>query len=197
MAAVVPFAKLPDKAALQHVNHVFVALQQRRQLADMLQRRLRRRPCQRRRQLIRKTQQQFHASRANFREKRLDVVQLALRQITTIVIAVQKTITLHDGHAVIREKVDFILPLRMAEFDAVQAISANQMRHARHVNILEHRHFRPTIQFVPFAMARACSRDFPWNAAEIHLRPEAALRIPQPRPAMQIIRPYAAKLLFH
>jgi hypothetical protein len=46
-------------------------------------------------------------------------------------------------------------------------------------------------------MARACSRDFPWNAAEIHLRPEAALRIPQPRPAMQIIRPYAAKLLFH
>jgi hypothetical protein len=46
-------------------------------------------------------------------------------------------------------------------------------------------------------MARACSSDFPWNAAEIHLRPKAALRIPKPCPAVQIIRPYAAKLSFH
>ena len=119
----------------------------------MLQGRLRRGACQRGRKFVCEAQQRLHAAFAQLEEEPLYVIELLLRQIPPIVVLHQEAVALHDRHAVIRQVVQLVAPLRMAELHGIQTVPANQMRHACYLLVLVHGYLRPPVQLVLFAMA--------------------------------------------
>ncbi len=197
VVAVVPFAEFADEAALQDVDDVAVLAQQGPQLAQVLQGGGGGRPVERRRQFVREAQQALGFSFTQFQEKALDVLQFAGGKVLAVAVAHQKAVALHDGDAVVGEEVELVLPLGVAELQAVEAVAANQMRHAGDVDVLKHGFFRPAVEFELFVMTRAHAGDFAGDGAEVHLSPKTAFGIGQPHAAVAIVRPNSSVVLLH
>ena len=87
-------------------------------------------------------------------KKLLDVGKFFRRQRTSCTKAVvhQKAVTLHDRNSIIGKVVQFIFPLAVRKFNAVEPVAADQVRNARHVNVLVNRSFAAAIQFELFEM---------------------------------------------
>ena len=81
-----------------------------------------------------------------------DVVQFLLRQGLAFAETVihQETVALHDGDAVVGEIIELVFPLAVGEFDAVQPVAADQMRHAGNIGILIDGYFTAAVQFQLF-----------------------------------------------
>ena len=91
------------------------------------------------------------------------------------------------------------LKLRMAvgEFDAVQPVAADEVRHAGNVGILVDRHFTASVQFQLFEVTGTHAGDFAGQAAEIHFIAETAFRIAQGPAAVQIVGTDPAEFPLH
>ena len=196
METVMKFSEPADEAALQNIDHILIPMKQRPQLSDVFQHGSRRGACRGRVQLVGETQQRLGAGFAQFPEKCFDVLQLFRRERTPVTIVHQETIALHNGHAVIGEIVQLVLPLRMGELHRVQPVAAYQARTAGQCLVLARRLEAAPVQLVLLAVTGAGSGGFTGNRAEIDLRAESPFRISQPHPAVRIIRTNAAEQFF-